>query len=133
MGMTRSVQVETPAARVTLFGFKSVPAYAEVVHRPRSLRFTRAMLALAGCWCSAPVIAILPPHLPWLFVAFAAGLFFAWANWRGSYEVRCVHARCPSCGRELAIRPGARIDLPYRLACLSCHHTPLLEVGGVEG
>lgn len=133
MQMARSVQVETPAARVTLFGFKSVPAYAEVVHRPRSQRFTRAMLSLAGCWCAAPVVAILPPHFPWLLGAFGAGIYFAWTNWRGSYEVRRLQASCPSCGQELTVRPGARIDLPHKLACFACHHEPLLEVDGAEG
>jgi len=128
--MTRSVQVESPPARVTLFGFPSAPAHAEFVHRPRSVRLTHALLALAGCWLAAPVLAIVPPHVPWLFGALAAGLYFGWKQWRGPYEVRRFEAKCPNCGGDLVVRPGARIDLPHKLTCFSCHHEPLLEVDG---
>ncbi|MFS8638071.1 MAG: hypothetical protein FWJ74_08280 [Gemmatimonadota bacterium] len=128
--MAQSVEIQSPAARVTLFGFKSVPAHAELLHRPRSVRFTRAIIALAVCWCAAPVVAILPPHIPWLLAAIGAGLYFGWREWHGAYEVRRITAQCPSCGAELAVRPGARIDLPHKLPCFSCHHEPLLEAEG---
>ncbi|HEX6939657.1 MAG TPA: hypothetical protein VF158_09610 [Longimicrobiales bacterium] len=126
--MAQSMRVETPAARLTLFGFKSVPATVEVVHRPRSLRVSRALLSLAGCWALMPVVAIVPPHIPWALVAFGAGIYLAWTNWRGTHEVRSVEAKCPSCGNALTIKPGAKISLPYKLVCYECHQEPFLEI-----
>ena len=125
--MARSVEVQSPAARVTLFGFKSVPAQVELVHRPTPVRLTRALLFLAGCWCAAPVLAILPPHVLWLLAAMGAGIYLGWKEWRGPYEVRRLETRCPSCGNALVVEPGARIALPHRISCFNCHHEPLLE------
>ncbi|HEX7120586.1 MAG TPA: hypothetical protein VF212_17470 [Longimicrobiales bacterium] len=126
--MTETQNVVAPPARMTLFGFKAVPARAEVVHRPRPVRVSRALLYLAGCWALMPIVAIIPPHFPWAIAAFGAGIYLAWTNWRGTYEVRSVEATCPSCGGALTVKAGAKISLPHKIVCYACHQEPFLEL-----
>ncbi|HEX7089472.1 MAG TPA: hypothetical protein VF192_05010 [Longimicrobiales bacterium] len=118
----------TPPARLTLFGYTPVPAHVRAIHRPRSLRLSRALLSLFGCWALAPLVALVPPHFPWALTAFGAGIYFARTNWRGTYEIQSLEARCPGCGNALTVKPGTRIGAQHQLTCYNCHHEPLLEL-----
>lgn len=126
--MTDSTEPITSPARLTLFGFAPVPAHVRVIHRPRSLRLSRALLWLVGCWALAPLVGLLPPHLPWALTAFGAGIYFARTNWRGTYEIQSLEARCPSCGHALTVKPGTRVGVEYPITCYNCHQEPLLEL-----
>jgi hypothetical protein len=129
--MADTERLLAPPARLRLPAHEPTPARAEVVYRPRSVRLTRALLSLAGFWALVPIVFFLPPHLPWALAAFALGIYFAWANWTGSYEVRTLQGACPRCGNALAVKPGAKISLPHKITCYNCHHEPHLEMAQV--
>jgi hypothetical protein len=129
--MADMTPVLAPSARLRLPGHEATPARAEVVHRPRSLRLTRALHSLLGFWALAPIVFFVPPHLPWTLAAFALGIYFAWVNWSGAYEVRTVEGKCPRCGNTLTVKPGTKVSLPYKITCYHCHHDSRLELARV--
>lgn len=124
-------QIVAPPARLRLPGHEETPARAEVIYRSRSLRLTRALLSLLGFWALVPIVFFLPPHLPWSLAAFALGIYFAWANWSGAYEIRAMEGVCPRCGNALAVKPGTKISLPHKITCYNCHHDSYLEIARV--
>jgi hypothetical protein len=126
-------KVITPPAILRLPGHESAPARAEAVFRPRSVRLTHALLSLALYWGLTPVVALIPPHLPWALTAFGLGIYFAWANWRGEYKIRRFEGACPRCGNELEIEEGSKISLPHRMTCYNCHHEPVLYMDSPRG
>lgn len=119
----------TPPARLSLGGHDPAPARVEVVFRPSSLRLRRAALSLGAFWVLIPIVFFIPPHLPWVLIAFGLGVYFAYSNWSGTHEVRSFEAGCPRCGKGLEIKPGSRIRPPHKLVCYACHHQPRLELG----
>ena len=120
----------TASARLTLRGHEARPATLDVEYRAPRTRATRAALALAGCWLLAPIVFLLPPHLPWAIAAVLAGLYFSYRQWTGEYQVHRFEGSCPRCGAELPLPPGSRIRLPHPMVCYQCHHEPVLEVVG---
>ena len=60
-----------PQALVPLRGHLPAPAYVELAYRPLSGRIARSLLVLIGCWGAIPLIAWVPPHYPWIVLAFA--------------------------------------------------------------
>jgi hypothetical protein len=128
--LTDTTRLAGPRVWLTLFGYESSPARADLVPLAPSVRFTRAMVSLFCCWALAPIVFFVPPHLPWVFGAVGGGLYLAWKEWRGLYQVKHLEAACPSCGKALSIDPGKRIRLPYTIVCYGCHQEPLLEAAG---
>src|SRR5687768_1316197 len=82
-------------ARLSLRGHDARPALLEVVYRAPKERITRALLSLLGCWVLAPLVAIVPPHIPWALLAFASGIYLAVRQWTGEYIVRRFEGACP--------------------------------------
>lgn len=128
--LTDTTKLAGPTVWLTLFGFAPSPVRAELVPLAPSVRFTRAMVALFVCWALAPIVFFVPPHLPWVLGAVGGGVYLAWKEWRGVYQVKRLEAACPSCGKALSIEPGKRIRLPYTIVCYGCHQEPLLEAAG---
>src|SRR5690606_1251253 len=126
--MTDPTEPITPPARLTLFGFTPVPAHVRAIHRPRSLRLSRALLWLVGCWALAPRVALVPPHFRSALTACGRGSYLARTNWPGTYEIQSLEARFPSGGHAVTVKPGTRIGAEYQLTCYNCHHEPLLEL-----
>ncbi len=115
-------------ARLVLPGHESVPASADVIYRPARERSTRAILTLVGFFVLAPIVFFVPPHIPWVLIAFGSGIYFGLRQWRGEYVVQSFTGECPRCHSPLTIEPGTRIRLPHRLDCFNCHHEPSLEI-----
>jgi hypothetical protein len=122
-------EVQSGPARLSLRGHQPRPAVLEVVYRPPRVRATRALLSLLGLWALAPLVAIVPPHIPWAILAFLGGIYLAFRQWTGEYVVQRFEGACPRCETPLPLPPGSRIKLPHRMVCYNCHHEPLLEVG----
>lgn len=129
--MAETAREISPPAILRLPGHEPTPAQARVIYRPRSLRLSRAILSLALFWGLAPVVFFIPPHLPWVLTALAFGVYFAYANWTGTYEVRTFEGTCPRCGSVLEIKPGNKISLPHKMVCYRCHHEPRLLMSQV--
>ena len=115
-------------ARLSLRGHEPRPADLSVVHRSPRTRAARALLSLMGLWVLAPVVALMPPHLPWALLAFCAGIYLAVRQWSGEYVVQRFEGTCPRCARPLPLPAGSRIRLPHPMVCYGCHHEPVLEI-----
>lgn len=117
-----------PPARITLFGFSPTAADVAVVHRPRSWRATRALLSVGIAVGIAPVVGLLPPHVPWVVLALAVGAYLAGKRWSERYTLHSLAGRCPKCGHELASDSPTKLGRPHTLSCTGCRHELLLEV-----
>lgn len=117
-----------PAAWVRLRGHEPVPAQVDLVRRTRRTRVTNTLLTLLASWVLAPILFLLPPHIPWAAGALLVGAYLAYRQWIGEYEVHAFSGACPRCGTALPIKPGSRIRLPHHVNCYHCHHEPTLVV-----
>jgi hypothetical protein len=127
-----STSSASPASNawIRLRGHEPLPATAELSYIPSRTRAIRAVLVLLGCWIAAPVLFFIPPHIPWVILAAAGGVYLAVRQWRGEYLVGRFSGACPRCGAALKIEQGAKIRLPHTIDCYQCHHDPTLEVAG---
>lgn len=114
-------------ARLTLRAHDAHPAELEVRSVPARKRRTRALLYLFGFWVLIPVVAFIPPHIPWVLGAFALGIYFFYRNWTGEYVVQHFEGTCPRCGQPMGIEAGSKIRLPHKMNCTECHFDPVLE------
>lgn len=118
----------TPPARLACFGAPSTSARVELIARPFSWRLTRALLAGAIGLGLAPVVAILPPHLPWAGAALIGGGVIARGRWAEHYTLRRVSGTCPRCSGTIEVEPQRRLRTPQTVTCAHCGETVLLEV-----
>lgn len=114
-------------ARLSLRGHESRPAELTLVHRTPRERAVRAVLSLGALWALAPLVAIVPPHIPWALLAFCAGIYLAVRQWTGEYVVQRFDGACPRCAAPLRLPAGSRIRLPHAMVCYGCHHEPVLQ------
>lgn len=87
-----------------------------------------ALLVLLGFWILAPVVFLIPPHIPWALTAITVGIFLSYRRWRGEYVVHSFQGVCPSCAAELTIKPEQLIELPHPTPCYACHQEPELQL-----
>lgn len=120
--------VTSPPAQLSLRGHEPKPADISLERRSRQTRMTKSVLSLVGFLILAPIVALIPPHIPWVILAVAAGFYFAYRQWTGEYVVHGFKGECPRCGNSLEIKPGSKIKLPMDMDCFQCHHQPTLEV-----
>lgn len=116
------------SARITLFGFEDTPA--DVSLRPRSpgWRAGRAARILGAAVLVAPVVALVPPHVPWALGALGGGVILARRRWAERYTILALTGSCPRCGGELSVRGVVRLRRPHPLGCEACGHEPVLHV-----
>ncbi|CAN5742477.1 hypothetical protein BH23GEM3_BH23GEM3_10510 [soil metagenome] len=119
---------EAPPARLALVFHTPTIARVNLVYQRAAGRVARAVFWWVVCWGALPLLIWVPPHYPWVFTAFAAGLYLPYQSWTGRYRVRSFSGFCPRCGQSLHLREGSRIDLPHRLTCFHCHFEPVLEI-----
>lgn len=119
----------TLSARLTVFGFEPTDGRLDVEYRPRVVRLTRTLIALALGWGIAPVVFLIPPHVEWALAALVAGVYYARKNWKAEYIVKTFEGRCPSCRSGLELESGTLIRFPHGLTCYECHHEPMVVSG----
>ena len=117
-----------PQAQVTLRAYQPAPARIELSYRPLPGRLLRTILSIACFWGAIPFLIWVPPHYPWVFGAFVAGLFLAHRSWTGRYRVYSFAGICPRCGHPISLGVDHAISLPHTLTCYHCHFEPRLEV-----
>jgi hypothetical protein len=121
-----------PRAHLTLRAHRPSPARVELVYRPRVWRLAMTVAWIVVCWGSIPLLLWVPPHYPWITLAFLAGAYFAHRSWNGRYSIRSFAGICPRCGSAMSLGVERTVDLPHTLTCFSCHFEPRLEVNFVD-
>jgi hypothetical protein len=117
-----------PVARLEIFGFQPTRAHVQVIARPKSWRVSRSLGYLALCWCALPVVALVPPHIPWVIGAFSAGIYFARKFWLEHFTLVSMRGTCPKCAHDLSINKPVRLKTPHVITCSNCQHQVLLYV-----
>lgn len=114
--------------RVSLFGHEPTTAQVTLVARTSRWRMTRAFLSAGTGFALAPLVGLVPPHIPWALGAVGVGLFLARRRIREHHTLTSVEALCPRCGAELSLAKPAALRTPHILSCDGCHYEPVLRV-----
>ncbi len=135
MTMPPDLASPTSQAFLTLRAHRPAPARVELTVRSRARRFLAVFGWLLLCWGSIPILLWVPPHFPWVALAFLIGGLLAFRSWTGRYTVHAFAGICPRCGSAISLSGERRMDLPHTLTCFHCHFEPRLEVraGGPNG
>lgn len=123
METTDRVRIEGQAA---LFGFPSTKVVLTVRPRPVSWRAGGAAVRMVGFTALAGVVAIIPPHAPWLIGSLAGGAVLARRRWIERHTLDSVQGTCPKCGEALSAKPS-RLRMPHPVTCEACHHESSLR------
>lgn len=116
-------------AQLALFGHAPTPVRLDLESRSFQWRLRRTLTALGTALLVAPVVFILPPHVPWALAALAAGAFIARRRWTERFTIRSLEGECPRCGAAIMATEGERLRVPHTLSCEGCNHECTLEVG----
>jgi predicted RNA-binding Zn-ribbon protein involved in translation (DUF1610 family) len=111
------MQVEGEAI---LFGFPSTKAVLSVQPRPQSWRASGAAARMGGGVVMAGMMAIVPPHAPWIMGWLVIGAVMAHRRWTERYTLQGVEAKCPKCGADLSVK-SSRLRRPHPVSCEACH------------
>lgn len=117
----------TVAGTAALFGFDPAPVEVTLRRRAKSWRVGSAARTMGVAVLVAPVVAIVPPHAPWLIGVLAVGGILARRRLREHFTVTSVRGSCPKCGAEISSGAG-RLRSPHPLPCEACHHEPTLRL-----
>lgn len=117
-----------PAARITLFGFAATPARVRVAARPRSWRLTRALFIALGTLGITPLVALVPPHIPWAVLSLGTGSVLVVRRLRERTTLLAMEGRCPRCAAAQTLEEPVRLTGRHRFPCPGCHHELELEV-----
>ena len=115
------------AARVTLFGFESTEAFASIQPRGRRWRVGGAARTMGIFVVIAPMMAIVPPHAPWLIGALTAGIILTRRRLIERFTLISLEGTCPKCDATINVK-RTRLRIPHPLTCQSCHHQASLKV-----
>ena len=123
-GAGASFAVEADAV---VFGLPATQVRARIRRRPRSWRMTGAARWMAIFLVVAPLVAVVPPHAPWLIGALVVGGILARRRWTERFTLEAVGGRCPKCDARLTVKAG-RLRVPHAVPCEACHHEVSIRV-----
>lgn len=112
--------VEVPA-RLVLFGYEDTEATVRLRPRSRSWRVGGSARTLGVTLLVAPLLALVPPHAPWLIGALAGGGYLVRRRWTERFTVLEVVGTCPRCGGSVHANAG-RLAGPHAVVCDACRH-----------
>lgn len=107
-------------ASINLFGFDPTDATLLLRPRSRSWRVGGAIRTGVITLLVAPVVTVIPPHVPWAIGVLAGGTFLVRRRLQEAYTVVGVEGTCPRCGGELEA-PGGKLREPHPVMCTACH------------
>lgn len=113
---------------LSLFGFSSTSAELGVLPRSTTWRQLRGGSLIAGGLVAAPVVGMVPPHVPWAIGAVAVGGFLGLRKWRERFTLVAFQGPCPKCGGALSLSPGTPVRREMSVPCEGCHHDSRLSV-----
>lgn len=114
---------------LSAFGFETRRATIDAIARPKSWRVTRALLAGGIAIGAAPVVALVPPHFPWLIGAVVTGGILARRRLTEHYTLVSMTGACPRCGASVSTEPG-RLSGERTVRCGACGQDSSLRVPG---
>ena len=117
-----------PTARLEAFGLAPTPASVRLVARPSSWRMTRALLALFIGLGLTPLVALVPPHLPWAVAAFFGGLYTAWRYSRERVTLLSYDGVCPRCDARVHSERACPFAEPFGVHCSRCGTVLILDI-----
>lgn len=96
-------------------------ARARIVERTDRWRKVGALQQLALWTLLAPLLFLIPPHLPWVLVALTIGAVRAWGRLGERSTLYQLHGRCPKCGTEQDFAELGRMRHPHHTVnCANC-------------
>jgi hypothetical protein len=117
----------TVQGAAALFGFQPSPVEVTLRRRARSWRVGGAARTMGVAVVVAPVVAIVPPHAPWLIGVLAVGGILARRRLHEHFTVTAVRGACPKCEAQISSGAG-RLRTPHPLPCEACHHDATLRL-----
>lgn len=114
------------SGRLEAFGHAPSPVTLHAIARPVSWRATRALLAAGIGLGIAPVVALVPPHIPWVLGSLIGGGVIAQRRWTEHYTLRRLDAKCPCCDAIVGSEPG-RLTRSRAVQCPSCGQLLMLQ------
>lgn len=127
--MTESSNVvhSEPPSRLSCFGAEPTAAHVVLILRDASWRTTRGLMALGIGVGLTPVVAIIPPHIPWAAASLIGGIVIARNRFREHSTLLSVEGTCPRCSGKVEQTPHKRLQRPHTVTCGECGETLLLE------
>jgi hypothetical protein len=86
---------------------------------PPEVRTKRAWKRLALWWGIGLFAALIPPHFPWITLAFIGGPIAAWLASRQGALVLQQEVTCPDCGTTATLEEQAE-SWPIGVRCSPC-------------
>ena len=122
---------EPQSRSAQLVAFGTEPADARVVALERSTAWRAGGTAarLGATAVITPLVALLPPHAPWVAGALIGGVLLARRRWTERWTLMEFEGTCPKCEASIALKPGTRLLSPQPVTCESCHQSMMLEHG----
>jgi hypothetical protein len=117
-------------ARLDVFGFPPTGAGVRLAPRSTSWRMTRVALSLFIGWGLVPVVALIPPHIPWGAAALIGGGYFAWRFAHERVTVLSIDGACPRCGARIHLEKDRPLKDPHTIECPSCGQGAIVELRG---
>ncbi len=75
----------------------------------------------------APVMGLIPPHVPWVLGALTGGGLLARRRWTERFTVMGVEGTCPRCGAAVKAANG-RLRSPHPAVCEACHFEASVQI-----
>lgn len=82
-------------------------------------------------WWAGMIAVVIPPHFPWLIIAFLGGPIAAWMASRQKSMVQSQQVACPECGALSAIDEQAE-SWPLGARCEPCRHVFWINLASPE-
>jgi len=113
---------------ISLFGFPSTSAHLDVRSRSTTWRVSWCSAFIGGGVLLAPLVGLVPPHVPWIIAALGVGGFLGLRKWRERFTILTLKGFCPKCGGPLSLPPGTPLRPVMTLPCPGCNHDSRLMV-----
>jgi hypothetical protein len=79
-------------------------------------------------WGMIPVVALVPPHFPWVIVAFIGGAWFARRYARERFTLLELIGKCPQCSTDIRSGKQSAFQVTEPIDCPGCRQSLLLAM-----
>jgi hypothetical protein len=125
MTATEELRLE---ARLAVFGSETGPARVRVVPRDDRWRLIAAARWFLAGLVVAPLVVLVPPHVPWALGALVGGGLMGLRRWKERITLKALEGPCPRCGMALTLDRPTPLRDPHMVSCPGCRHEVRLTV-----